>query len=550
MVESSLELDDALVVEDLTIQYGDDAPAIDGVSLRVGRGETVAVVGESGSGKSTLISAILAMLPANGRITAGRVVVGAHDVAHLEGDAVSALRGQWVGLVPQDPIANFNPVAKVVSQSVDVDRAHSDRTRAEARRHVLDAYEEAGLADAHMTIPNKYPHELSGGMRQRALIATALLHNPTLVLADEPTSALDVITQQRVLDLFGRLTAEHGSSVLFITHDLELALERADRVIVMKGGRIVEESTGEQLRTAPRTAYTKAFLAASERFTHDPAGTDDHLQRPIVLQGSGLRKQFGRRSRLRLGRGYPTITALDGVDFALRAKSTLAVVGQSGSGKTTLSSIALGLLKPDAGELHWNGQSMLDPSRQRRAGFRSAVQPVFQDPHTSLDPSFTVERTLFESLGQAGVSGRTEKTRRARELLDQVALPSRVLQSLPHELSGGQKQRVAIARALSLSPQILVCDEPVSALDVIVQAQVIDLLKQIQQESDLSILLISHDLGVVSSIADDVIVLRDGVAVDAGTCRAVFAAPTSEYTKALLAAIPGRPRSLSPAVGA
>ncbi|MFT4123165.1 MAG: ABC transporter ATP-binding protein [Microbacteriaceae bacterium] len=530
---TSLELSEALRIDQLVVRYGRGAPVVNGVSLRVRAGETVAIVGESGSGKSTLISAILSMLPEGASIVEGEIEV-ASAVRADDAAAVHKLHGRYVGYVPQDPMASFNPVTTVVAQSVDADRAHRTTSRKESIARVLEAFAQADLVDRDGTLAKKYPHELSGGMRQRALIATALLHDPVLLLADEPTSALDVITQRRVLDLLAQLTERHGAAVLFVTHDLELALERADRIIVMKDGEIVEEGDPRSIRDLASAPYVREFLAASERFIALPEADRDPVAPDAVpvLSGTGLTKSFGRkRSR--------APKALDGVDFALHQGRTLAVVGQSGSGKTTMASIALGLLAADAGEVRWAGRPVASLSRAERARFRRAVQPVFQNPQTSLDPTFSVERTLQESLRTAGVHDRVERAKRVRGLLDDVALPLGVSARLPHELSGGQKQRVAIARSLAMRPQILVCDEPVSALDVIVRAQVLELLQSLQREYQLSMLFISHDLGVVSSIADDVMVLRHGTVVDSGTCLQVFTSPSSDYTRELLAAIPG-----------
>ncbi|BBZ41932.1 dipeptide ABC transporter ATP-binding protein [Mycobacterium conspicuum] len=526
-----------LSVEGLEVRFGHGEPAVCGVDLSVSRGHTVALVGESGSGKSTTAAAILGLLPPGGRTTGGRIVFDGLDITSGNQRLLRSIRGQHIGYVPQDPMTNLNPVWKVGFQISEALRANV-RGRA-ARRRAVQLLAEAGMPDA-ATQAGKYPHQLSGGMCQRALIAIGLAGRPQLLIADEPTSALDVTVQRQVLDHLQRLTDELGAALLLITHDLALAAERAESVVVMNRGVVVESGAAQSILTEPRHDYTRRLVAAAPSLARPkvrpPVGDD------TILVASELTKIYReshgapwRRSELR---------AVDAVSFELRRASTLAIVGESGSGKSTLARMVLGLLPATSGTVVFDGTT--DVGRMNRSqalAFRRRVQPVFQNPYSSLDPMYSVFRVIEEPLRIHGIGDRKQREQAVRELIDEVALPSSMLTRRPRELSGGQRQRVAIARALALRPEVLVCDEAVSALDVLVQAQILDLLADLQARLGLTYLFISHDLAVVRQIADHVLVMRRGRVVEQAPTEEVFTRPREEYTRQLLQAIPGAPAS-------
>jgi peptide/nickel transport system ATP-binding protein len=526
-----------LSVEGLEVRFGNHAPAVRGVDLTILRGQTVAVVGESGSGKSTTAAAILGLLPPGGRITAGRIAFDGRDITR----DLRSIRGRCIGYVPQDPMTNLNPVWKVGFQIREALRANTDGRG--ARRRAVQLLAEAGMPDPAEQA-GKYPHQLSGGMCQRALIAIALAGRPQLLIADEPTSALDVTVQRQVLDHLQRLTDELGTALLLITHDLALAAERAESVVVVHRGLVVESGPAQLILQNPQHDYTRRLVAAAPSLTvrrRARTAPQPATQTDDVLVVSELTKTY------RESRGVPwrraESRAVDAVSFRLRRGSTLAVVGESGSGKSTLVRMVLGLLEPTSGTVVFEGARIdgaLD--RDKALAFRRRVQPVFQNPYSSLDPMYSVFRAIEEPLRIHRVGDRRQRAQAVRELIEQVALPSSVLGRLPRELSGGQRQRVAIARALALRPEMLVCDEAVSALDVLVQAQILDLLADLQAQLGLSYLFISHDLAVIRQIADDVLVMRAGRVVEHAPTEEVFTRPSHEYTRQLLEAIPGAAR--------
>ncbi|BBZ47006.1 dipeptide ABC transporter ATP-binding protein [Mycobacterium parmense] len=523
-----------LSVEGLQVAFG-GRPAVRGAALTVAPAQTVAVVGESGSGKSTTAAAILGLLPPGGRITGGRIVFDGLDLTRADRRTLRSIRGRAIGYVPQDPMTNLNPVWKVGFQVREALRVNTGGRA--ARRRAVELLAEAGMPEAARQA-GRYPHELSGGMCQRALIAIGLAGRPRLLIADEPTSALDVTVQRQVLDHLQRLTAESGTALLLITHDLALAAERAESVFVMHRGVVVESGAAAMILHNPRHEYTRRLVAAAPSLhVHGPARTRPDTA--DILVASELTKVYRepggppwRRKEFR---------AVDAVSFRLRRSSTLAVAGESGSGKSTLARMALGLLQPTSGTVLFDGSAVGKRSRRDELAFRRRVQPVFQNPYGSLDPRYSVFRAVEEPLRVHRVGNRRERERAVRELVDQVALPSSMLGRLPGELSGGQRQRVAIARALALRPDVLVCDEPVSALDVLVQAQILDLLADLQAELGLAYLFISHDLSVIRQIADDVLVMRAGRVVEEGPAAQVFGRPAQEYTRRLLEAIPRAP---------
>jgi peptide/nickel transport system ATP-binding protein len=527
-----------LSVEGLEVRFGARAPAVCGIDLTVPRGHTTAVVGESGSGKSTTAAAILGLLPPGGRITAGRIVFDGSDITGADRRLLRQLRGRGIGYVPQDPMTNLNPVWKVGFQIREALRANTDGR--DARRRALELLAEAGMPDP-VKQAGRYPHQLSGGMCQRALIAIGLAGRPKLLIADEPTSALDVTVQRQVLDHLQQLTDELGTALLLITHDLALAAERAESVVVVHRGSVVESGAAQAILRDPQHEYTRRLVAAAPSLAarsspripaRPPNGPPDD-----IIVASALTKVF------RESHGAPwrraEFRAVDAVSFRLRRASTLAVAGESGSGKSTLARMVLGLLQPTSGTVVFDGAPITGPLDHRRAmAFRRRVQPVFQNPYSSLDPRYTVFRAIEEPLQIHRVGDRKQRDRAVRELVDHVALPSSVLGRLPRELSGGQRQRVAIARALALRPEVLVCDEAVSALDVLVQAQILDLLADLQAELGLTYLFISHDLAVIRQIADDVLVMRAGRVVEHAPTEELFTRPGHDYTRQLLEAIP------------
>jgi peptide/nickel transport system ATP-binding protein len=535
----SVEAAALLSVEGLEVRFGTHDPAVRGVDLRVLRGQTVAVVGESGSGKSTTAAAILGLLPPGGRITSGRIVFDGRDITSADRRLLRSIRGRCIGYVPQDPMTNLNPVWKVGFQIREALRANTDGRG--ARRRAVELLAEAGMPDPAKQA-GKYPHQLSGGMCQRALIAIGLAGRPQLLIADEPTSALDVTVQRQVLDHLQHLTDELGTALLLITHDLALAAERAESVVVIHRGAVVESGSAQAILRDPQHEYTGRLVAAAPSLTargprirQQTNGVSDD-----VLVASELTKIY------RESRGAPwrrvEFCAVDAVSFRLRRASTLAIVGESGSGKSTVARMVLGLLQPTSGTVVFEG-TQIDGAlaRDKALVFRRRVQPVFQNPYSSLDPMYSVFRAIEEPLRIHRVGDRRQREQAVRKLVDQVALPSSVLGRLPRELSGGQRQRVAIARALALRPEVLVCDEAVSALDVLVQAQILDLLAGLQTQLGLTYLFISHDLAVIRQIADDVLVMRAGRVVEHAPTEEVFTRPSHEYTRQLLEAIPRAP---------
>jgi peptide/nickel transport system ATP-binding protein len=521
-----------LALRGLEVAYG-DRPVVHGVDLEVRRGERVAVVGQSGSGKSTVVSALLGLLPGAGRVTGGRILLDGDDLAG--GDA-GDVRGRRIGLVPQDPLTNLNPTMRVGDHVADALRRDGWRGP-DLDRRVTELLTEAGIPDAARRA-RQYPHEFSGGMRQRVLIARALAREPELLVADEPTSALDVTVQRRILDHLQTLTSARGTALLLVTHDLGLAADRADRVVVMLDGRVVEAGTPDQVLRRPRHEYTRRLVAAAPGVGAAPAPGDDEGRdgeggAPLV-EIRGLVKEFRVR-----GRRGAVLRALDDVSFDVARGSTTALVGESGSGKTTVSRILLGLETPTRGSALVDGTSLTECTRAERRALRRRVQPVFQDPYGSLDPTHTVERLVDEPLRVFGIGDRRSRRARVAELLDQVALPRSLAHRRPGELSGGQRQRVAIARALAPEPELLVCDEAVSALDVLVQEQVLTLLSDLRDRLGVTYLFITHDLAVVRQVADNVVVLRQGRVEETGRVDAVFHHPRADYTRELLGAIPG-----------
>ncbi|RZS68591.1 peptide/nickel transport system ATP-binding protein [Agromyces ramosus] len=536
-----------LELDGLDVAYATASGArrvVHSVSFDVQTGEVVALVGESGSGKTTTSSAVLGLLPAGGRLDAGAVRLSGTDIAGWSDRRLQGVRGARIGYIPQDPVSSLNPVRPVGVQLADTFRIHGRRDPRDIRNCVLELLERVGLDDPALRA-RQYPHELSGGMRQRVLIANAVALEPELVIADEPTSALDVTVQRRILDLIDELRREHGTAVLLVTHDLGVAAERAERVVVMQHGRIVEQGTTAALLDAPTEAYTRHLVAdapglAEQPFRHPrpPIYLRDAgvaaAENPFALVASGLSKSYS------LGRGREPFRAVDDVSFRVLRGTTHAIVGESGSGKTTTARIVSRFVTPDSGRVELGGTDVTQLSGAAKREFRRRVQLVYQNPFASLDPRQTVAEIIAEPLRNFAVGDRRERAVAAQRLIDRVALPADVAARRPTELSGGQRQRVAIARALALEPELVVLDEAVSALDVTVQARILELLERLQGELGLSYLFISHDLAVVRRISHSVSVMRRGRIVESGPTEQVFRAPQHDYTRELLDAVPGR----------
>ncbi|ADP81131.1 dipeptide ABC transporter ATP-binding protein [Pseudofrankia inefficax] len=546
-----------LAIRGLSVSYRartGPIPAVRGVDLDIHPGEIVALVGESGSGKSTTAHAVIGLLPAGGRVDAGSVQFGGQDLVRLAPRELRVIRGAGIGLVPQDPTVSLNPVARVGDQVAEVLRIHHLAGRREAGQAAVGLLERAGLPNP-ATAARQYPHELSGGMRQRALIAIAIAARPSLIIADEPTSALDVTVQRLILDHLDRLTSELGTAVLLVTHDLGVAADRAARIAVMSRGRIVETGPTRQILDDPRDPYTRRLLRAAPSLAaargRSPAASAGPVvaslekAAPVAPEASDVRplvvvdhlvKSFPLP---RTAGGARGLRAVDDVSLTISRGETLALVGESGSGKSTTARLVLRLVDPTAGRITFDGEDVTRAGGGRLRALRRRAQLIYQNPYASLDPRFTVGEVVTEPLRVFHVGDRAARLARARELLDRVALPASMLDRRPAELSGGQRQRVAIARALALSPELVVCDEPISALDVSVQAQVLQLLAELQADTGVAYLFISHDLAVVRQIAHRVAVMRSGRVVETGPTDRLFADPEHEYTRALLDAIPG-----------
>ena len=540
-----------LSVTDLEVAFRTQdgtVPAVRGVSFDVYPGETVAIVGESGSGKSTTAHAIINLLPGSGMITGGSVQFEGRELSRFSPREMERVRGREIGLVPQDPMNSLNPVWSIGFQVQEAVRANGlASTRRAAKKRAVQVLREAGLSDAEHRL-HQFPHQFSGGMRQRVLIGIGLSSDPKLLIADEPTSALDVTVQKTILDHLETLTEERGTAVIFITHDLGLAAERAENIIVMNRGKIVESGPSLEILRNPQHPYTQRLVAAAPSLASTRIQSAARVEggshaaevladAPPVIEFREVSKQY----QIRGGNGFRStpFTAVDKASFEVRSGTTTALVGESGSGKSTLAKLLLQLESVSGGEILVDGTPTKGMSGKQLLALRRRMQPVFQDPYGSLDPLYNIGNTIAEPLRVHGVGDSASRRARVREVLDQVALPETVISRYPNELSGGQRQRVAIARALSLKPDIVVLDEAVSALDVLVQAQVLELLADLQSELGLTYLFITHDLAVVRMIADYVCVMEKGRIVEQATVDEVFDSPREEYTRNLLAAIPG-----------
>ena len=589
--KAEIHPDDAnplLKITDLEVTFTTSTgvvPAVRGANLTIYPGQTVAIVGESGSGKSTTAAAVIGLLPGTGKVTGGSIEFDGKELTKMSSKEWIELRGSGIGLVPQDPMSNLNPVLRVGTQVKEALLANNIVPRSEAGERVTELLEQAGLPDGERRA-KQYPHEFSGGMRQRVLIAIGLASRPKLLIADEPTSALDVTVQRRILDHLETLTKEMGTAVLFITHDLGLAAERAEQLVVMHRGRIVESGPALEILQHPQHPYTKRLVSAAPSLasariesahargiTHteeELTGSAKNASSEEMIRVEHLTKEF----HIRGAKGEASkLLAVDDVSFTLRRGKTLAVVGESGSGKSTAANMILHLLEPTSGKIFFDGEDTSEYSEAQLFALRRRLQAVFQNPYGSLDPMYSIYRIIEEPLrihsygtkayaqqeverakatgrdpepwAVAALEGHGEAEKKLREervaeLLDLVALPRSAMRRYPNELSGGQRQRVAVARALALNPEVIVLDEAVSALDVLVQNQILHLLNDLQAQLGLSYLFITHDLAVVRQIADDVVVMEKGRLVEANTTDALFDNPVQDYTRELIEAVPGR----------
>ena len=631
--KAEIHPDDAnplLKITDLEVTFTTSTgvvPAVRGANLTIYPGQTVAIVGESGSGKSTTAAAVIGLLPGTGKVTGGSIEFDGKELTTMSSKEWIELRGSGIGLVPQDPMSNLNPVLRIGTQVKEALLANNIVPKSEAGERVTELLEQAGLPDGERRA-KQYPHEFSGGMRQRVLIAIGLASRPKLLIADEPTSALDVTVQRRILDHLETLTKEMGTAVLFITHDLGLAAERAEQLVVMHRGRIVESGPALEILQHPQHPYTKRLVSAAPSLasariesahargiTHTEeefTGSAKNASSEEMIRVEHLTKEF----HIRGAKGEASkLLAVDDVSFTLRRGKTLAVVGESGSGKSTAANMILHLLEPTSGKIFFDGEDTSEYSEAQLFALRRRLQAVFQNPYGSLDPMYSIYRIIEEPLkihgygtleyaraeikraeatgrepepwAVAALEGHSESDKKLREervkayaqqeveraeaagrepepwavaaleghsefnpkklrearvaeLLDLVALPRSAMRRYPNELSGGQRQRVAVARALALNPEVIVLDEAVSALDVLVQNQILHLLNDLQAELGLSYLFITHDLAVVRQIADDVVVMEKGRLVEANTTDALFNHPVQDYTRELIEAVPGR----------
>ncbi|MGW8379785.1 ABC transporter ATP-binding protein [Streptomyces sp. ODS28] len=526
-------------VSQLTVDFpaGEEyVRAVDGLSFRVAAGQALGIVGESGSGKSTAAAALLGLHRGTGARVTGTVRVGGTDVGDAPARELRRLRGPGAAMVFQDPLSSLDPYLAVGDQIAEVYRAHTPgASRRAARERAVRVLERVGIPDAARRARSR-PHEFSGGMRQRAVLAMALACEPRLLVADEPTTALDVTVQAQILDLLHELRAETGMGLVLVSHDLGVVAGSVEETLVLREGRAVEHGPVARVLGEPEHPYTRALLAAVPRVESAGVreasprvregvsyeGREPSREGGPLLEAAGLRREFGRRAR--------RTVAVDGVSLTVAPGETLGVVGESGSGKTTLGRMLVRLLEPSEGTVGYRGHEL--------TGVRSDVQMVFQDPVSSLNPRRSVGESIADPLRAAGRLGDAEIRARARELMERVGLDPGRYDAYPHEFSGGQRQRVGIARALAPSPRLLVCDEPVSALDVTTQAQVLDLLDGLRRDLGLALVLISHDLAVVRQAADRVLVMRGGRVVEEGPAERVYGDPQHPYTQSLLAAVP------------
>lgn len=527
-----------LIIEDIRIALpkgGDRAFAVEDVSLRVRPGEVVCVVGESGSGKSTLAHAVLGLLPRGLAVTQGNIQLGDLPLLGQSLSALRQIRGCRISMIFQEPLSALNPLMRCGEQVQETLREHTQMSSEQMQERVAELLQSVGLSD-HQRVAASYPFQLSGGQRQRVMIAMALALEPEILIADEPTTALDVTTQAQILRVLIEIQQRKGLGVLFITHDFGVVSEIADRVVVMKGGRIVEEGDAAQVLRNPQQPYTQALLDAVPSSV-PPEQPDTDQPADVLLNVEGLRKTYVKRAGL--FKPEQQFQAVKGVSFTIRKGETVGLVGESGSGKSTIGRILAGLIPADSGHASMQGHDLLKAHAFEDKALRRRVQMIFQDPYSSLNPRHRVSTILTAGMIAQGAS-REQALRRAKELLSIVRLDEAALERFPHEFSGGQRQRLGFARAIAVNPELIIADEPVSALDVSVQEQVLKLLNELKTELSLSMLFITHDLRVAAQLCERIIVLQHGEIVEQGDAIEVLQSPKHPYTKALIDAMPGR----------
>ncbi|MVA25088.1 ABC transporter ATP-binding protein (plasmid) [Agrobacterium vitis] len=531
MSQTSAVLD----IRDLNISYGDGEArtrVVHDVSFSVGAGEVVALVGESGSGKTSTAQAIIGLLSGNGQIDSGSIRLNGEEICRWSEKRLRGIRGPVLSLIPQDPSNSLNPVLTVGAQVREILEIHGKLSRRDADRRVVELLTQVGLSQPELRA-KQYPHELSGGMKQRVLIAIAIALKPALIIADEPTSALDVTVQRRILDLIDDLRKAYGTAVLLVTHDLGVAADRSDRLVVLQSGRIQEQGKTAEVLAAPKSAYTARLLSDAPSLAAPVVRPAIAPDRPISVSVDHLVQEF----KLPTGERF---RAVDGLSFTVPQGTTHAIVGESGSGKTTTIRGIAGFQTATSGSLKVGDFDLGNLNHESLRAFRRKVQLVYQNPWSSLDPKQTIFSIVEEPLLNFEPLPKHERAARVEAMIERVGLPLSVLSRKPHALSGGQRQRVAIARALVLEPEVVVLDEAVSALDVTVQAQILALLGSLQRDFGLTYIFVSHDLAVVRQIADTVSVLHNGKQVDYGPVEEVFTHPQTAYTRELIEAIPGR----------
>ena len=529
-----------LCVEGLRVGFateGGRVQAVDGVSFELAPGEVLAIVGESGSGKSVTAQTIIGLTRSPNARIEGSIRLQGEELIDAGDDELRKIRGERIAMVFQDPMTSFNPVYRVGAQLVEAIVAHRPRmTRAATRQSAVELLGAVGLHNPDRQA-NRYPHELSGGMRQRAMIAMALTLEPEVLIADEPTTALDVTIQAQILELLRRLNRERGLATILITHDFGVVAEMADRVLVMHDGKIVERGDLDTVFYSPEDPYTRKLLGAVVRLDQAPPLRTSRGESPL-LEVTDLVKHFPVKRGLLFDREVDQVRAVDGVSFSVAKGETLGLVGESGSGKSTLSRTVLQLLTPTSGSVRFEGREIAGLSRRQMRPLRADMQLVFQDPYASLNPRKRIGQIVGEPLRVQGRASGAELRGDVQELLERVGLSPEHFDRYPHEFSGGQRQRVGIARALALRPKLIVADEPVSALDVSIRAQILDLLSDLQEEFGLTYVFVAHDIGVVRHVSDRIAVMHEGKIVEQGPADQVCERPSDSYTKALLAAVP------------
>ena len=529
-----------LTVEDLRVSFntqGGRVQAVKGVSFELAPGEVLAIVGESGSGKSVTAQTILGLTRSPNAKISGSARLGEQELLGASEGELRDVRGARIAMVFQDPMTSFNPVYRIGRQITEAIRAHGGApSKSAAHARAVELLDSVGIPDAARRVDD-YPHQFSGGMRQRAMIAMALALEPEVLIADEPTTALDVTVQAQILALLERLNRERGLATILITHDLGVVAEVADRVLVMHEGAIVERGDLDQIFYSPADPYTRKLLDAVVRLDAAPPLRPGRESQPL-LEVTDLVKHFPVKRGLLVDREVDRVRAVDGVSLSVRQGETLGLVGESGSGKSTLSRTILQLLAPTSGSVRFEGREIAGLSRRAMRPLRRDMQMVFQDPYASLNPRKRIGQIVAEPLRLQGEASGAELRREVRGLLERVGLSAEHYDRFPHEFSGGQRQRIGIARALALRPKLIVADEPVSALDVSIRAQILDLLSELQAEFGLTYVFVAHDIGVVRHVSDRIAVMHEGKIVEEGPADEVCERPRDAYTKALLTAVP------------